>query len=114
LSDLATFVKQDLIDTSQIVNSDKTFKGDAAKGKTIFAGTCQTCHGENGLNTTPTGSAGMFDEFPGKIASDNPWEFTHKVRYGQPGYEMPPQAKVLTIAQLGDLGAHTQTLPKAP
>jgi thiosulfate dehydrogenase len=114
LSDLATFVKQDLIDTSQIVISDKTFKGDTAKGKTIFASTCQVCHGENGLNTMPTGSAGMFDEFPGKIASDNPWEFTHKVRYGQPGYEMPPQAKVLTIAQLGDLGAHAQTLPKGP
>jgi thiosulfate dehydrogenase len=112
LSDLAKFVKLDLIDTSQIVNSDKTFKGDAAKGKTVFASTCQVCHGENGLNAMPTGSAGMFDEFPGKIASENPWEFVHKVRYGQPGYEMPPQAQVLTVAQLGDLGAHTQTLPK--
>ena len=114
ISDLAKFVKQDLIDTSSIVESNKAFKGDAAKGKMLYAGTCQTCHLENGLNEKPTGSAGMFDEFPGKIASDNPWEFTHKVRFGQPGYEMPPQARVLTLAQLGDLGAHAQTLPKAP
>jgi thiosulfate dehydrogenase len=114
LSDLAKFVKSDLIDTTPIVNSDKTFKGDAAKGKVLFASTCQTCHSENGLNTKPTGSAGMFDEFPGKIATENPWEFVHKVRFGQPGFEMPPQARILTIAQLGDLGAHTQTLPKAP
>ena len=114
LSDLAKFIKEDLIDTSQIVNSDKTFKGDAAKGKMVFASTCQTCHGENGLNAKPTGSPGMFDEFPGKIASENPWEFTHKVRYGQPGFEMPPQAKILTIAQLGDLGAHVHSLPKGP
>jgi hypothetical protein len=58
----------------------------------------------------------MFDEFPGKIASENPWEFTHKVRFGQPGFEanMPPQARILTIAQIGDLGVHTQTLPKGP
>jgi len=114
LSDLAKFVKLDLIDTSEIVNSDKTFKGDKAKGKTIFTSTCQTCHGENGLNEKPTGSPGMFDEFPGKIASENPWEFTHKVRFGQPGFEMPPQARLLTVAQLGDLGVHTQSLPKAP
>jgi mono/diheme cytochrome c family protein len=116
LSDLAKFVKMDVIDTSAIVNSDKTFKGDAAKGKMLFTSTCQVCHSENGLNTQPTGSPGMFDEFPGKIASENPWEFTHKVRFGQPGFEanMPPQARILTLAQIGDLGAHTQTLPKGP
>jgi mono/diheme cytochrome c family protein len=114
LSDLAKFVKMDLVDTSQIVNADRTFKGDPAKGKMLFSSTCQVCHGENGLNAQPTGSPGMFDEFPGKIASENPWEFTHKLRFGQPGFEMPAQARILTVAQLGDLGAHTQTLPKGP
>ena len=114
LSDLAKFVKQDPVDTSSVIEANKTFKGDAAKGKALYAGTCQVCHGENGLNAQPTGSPGMFDEFPGKIASDNPWEFTHKVRFGQPGFEMPPQARILTLAQVGELGAHVQTLPKGP
>jgi thiosulfate dehydrogenase len=114
LRDLAAFVKEGTIETTQIIDANKKFIGDHAKGLTVFTSTCQVCHGANGLNTELPGFTGMFDEFPGKIANDNPWEFQHKVRFGQPGSAMPPQMRILSVAQVGELGAHVQSLPKAP
>jgi mono/diheme cytochrome c family protein len=114
LGDLAAFVKEGTIDTAQIIDANKKFIGDHTQGMGTFTSTCQTCHGANGLNTMLPGFTGTFDEFPGKIANENPWEFQHKVRFGQPGSAMPPQMRVLSVAQVGALGAHVQTLPTAP
>lgn len=112
LENLAVFVTDKLLDPAEVVNADGTFKGTAANGMATYTGTCTPCHGADGLNKMPTGSAGAFEEFPGLIANENPWEFTHKARFGQPGTMMPPQADVLTVAKLADLGAYTQTLPQ--
>lgn len=112
--DLAAFVREGTIDTAQIIDANKKFIGEAAQGKTTFEATCQVCHGANGLNAQIPGFTGAFDEFPGKIANENPWEFQHKVRFGQPGSAMPPQFRTLSTAQVGALGAHVQTLPTAP
>mgnify|MGYP006179561437 CR=1 FL=1 len=59
------------------------------------------------------GSAGGFEDFPGLIANENPWEFIHKVRFGQPGTAMTPQDAVLDMQGLSNLGAHAKTLPMA-
>jgi thiosulfate dehydrogenase len=114
LQDLAAFVKEGTIDTAQIIDANKKFIGDPAKGMAVFSSTCVACHGANGLNAQLPGLTGAFDEFPGKIANENPWEFQHKVRFGQPGSAMPPQMRVLNVAQIGELGAYNQTLPTAP
>jgi thiosulfate dehydrogenase len=87
LVDLAVLISDTLIDTDDLVNPDKSSNGDAAAGETLYGNVCQNCHG-------PEGNAINFHdiddpEFLGHLAPDNPWEFIHKVRYGQPGWPMP-------------------------
>jgi hypothetical protein len=113
LADLATFVTSSTIDTSKFIGSDGSFKGQADAGEESFA-ICATCHGDDGLNEEPTGSEGGFEDFPGLIANDNPEEFLHKVRFGQPGTAMPPQADLLSDEELAELGSYVQTLPQEP
>jgi thiosulfate dehydrogenase len=53
----------------------------------LYGEVCVKCHG-------PEGNAINFNtfeepEFIGHLAPDNPWEFIHKVRFGQPGWPMP-------------------------
>jgi thiosulfate dehydrogenase len=113
-NDLAAFIATRLIDTATLIDAAGAFiGGDTAMGKVTYDGTCAVCHGADGLNQTPTGSAGGFEDFPGFIANDNPWEFIHKVRFGQPGTAMGPQDAVLDLAKLNNLGAYSQTLPMA-
>jgi thiosulfate dehydrogenase len=113
-NDLAAFVTTRLIDTATLIDAaGKFIGGDTTLGKGTYDGSCAVCHGADGLNPTPTGSAGGFEDFPGFIANDNPWEFIHKVRFGQPGTAMAPQDAVLDLAKLSNLGAYSQTLPMA-
>jgi thiosulfate dehydrogenase len=87
LIDLTLFITQALVDGDELVNPDKSSKGDATVGKSSYEEVCIKCHG-------PKGNAinfGALDEpeFLGHLAPDNPWEFIHKVRFGQPGWPMP-------------------------
>lgn len=113
-NDLAAFITTRLIDTATLIDATGAFiGGDVTLGKVTYDTTCASCHGADGLNTMPTGSAGAFEDFPGFIANDNPWEFVHKVRFGQPGTAMAPQDAALDIVALSNLGAYSQTLPMA-
>jgi cytochrome c553 len=111
LADLATFVIDATIDTTTLISSDGSFMGEAAIGQAIFENTCSSCHGTNGLSRPPGADQG-FEKFPGVIANANPQEFLHKVRFGQPGTAMPPQANQLSNDALAGLGAYAQTLPQ--
>jgi len=87
LLDLATFLSGSLIDPNTLLNDDSMSAGDAANGEGLYGNVCVNCHG-------PAGNAinfgGLDDpEFLGHLAADNPWEFIHKVRFGQPGWPMP-------------------------
>ena len=87
LNDLTLFITQALVDGDELVNSDKSSKGDVTAGKSRYEEVCIKCHG-------PDGNAINFaalnePEFLGHLAPDNPWEFIHKVRFGQPGWPMP-------------------------
>jgi thiosulfate dehydrogenase len=116
LWDLAKFVVEGQIDTAAILVGDQ-FTGNAAAGQILFEDGvgdedpgCASCHGLNGT-TPPEGHPG-FDEFPQVIATENPWEFQHKVRYGQPGVEM--RDIVIfggTTEDANDIGAYSQSLP---
>ena len=114
LQDVTAFIKTKLIDTSAIINANSAFMGDAATGQGTFSATCAECHGPDGTNPMPLGSMGGFDEFPGILAKDNPWEFAHKVRFGQPGTPMPPQEGVLDLAGVTAVGAYAQTMLPGP
>lgn len=111
VADLAAFVVDGTIDVTTILAMDGSFMGDAEIGQAIYDDTCSGCHGNNGL-TRPPGADEGFEDFPGLVANDNPPEFLHKVRFGQPGTAMPPQAKELSNDALAGLGAYTQTLPQ--
>jgi thiosulfate dehydrogenase len=87
LVDVVTFMSQSLVDANSLLNDDSMSAGEAAGGETLYAQVCTHCHG-------PEGNAinfGALDdpEFIGHLAADNPWEFIHKVRFGQPGWPMP-------------------------
>ncbi|MHC4681153.1 MAG: c-type cytochrome, partial [Planctomycetota bacterium] len=117
LWDLAAFVTEGLIDTDSIIDTDGAFIGSVATGQVLYdsgIGTnisCAACHGQLGL--TPPPGHPDFDDYVGLISNKNPWEFQHKVQFGQPGTAMP--GSVVgggTILDVADLGAYSQTLPQ--
>ena len=55
---------------------------------------CAGCHGSDGL-TGPPGSAADYADWVGKIANDNPQEFLHKVRFGQPNTASRPRPGIV-------------------
>jgi thiosulfate dehydrogenase len=110
LNALVAFIQNEMTDSTVYVNADGSVNGDPAKGKTMFDGTCATCHGVDGKkinfgnDTEP--------EFFGTVAVDNPWEFFHKATLGQPGEPMPRGLALgWTLEQIADLLAFAQTLP---
>jgi thiosulfate dehydrogenase len=113
LWDLTKFVVAGQIDTDAILMGDQ-FTGNANVGQDAYENGvggedpgCAACHGVDGMSP-PLGHP-EFDEYPQVIATENPWEFQHKVRYGQPGTEM--RGIVVfggTTAQANDIGAHAQ------
>ncbi|MFH1719848.1 MAG: hypothetical protein ABIF19_21050 [Planctomycetota bacterium] len=116
--DLAAFVTEGQIDTDSIIDTDGAFIGDTGTGQTLYdsgIGTniaCATCHGPLGL--TPPPGHPDFDEYVGLLSNDNPWEFQHKVQFGQPGTPMPSSVTGGgTTLDVADLGAYAQTLPQA-
>jgi thiosulfate dehydrogenase len=109
LIDLALFVTQGQIDGDELINADKTAKGDASQGNEKYETTCENCHGPQGVAM----NFGDFEEleFVPHIAADNPWEFLHKVRFGQPGEVMPSSiVNKWTDADLANVLAYVQTL----
>jgi thiosulfate dehydrogenase len=120
IRDLVTFVLEGLINTGSIIDANGVFIGNMAIGQTLYdsgIGTnlaCAACHGQLGL-TPPPGASVDFGDYPGLLSNENPWEFQHKVRFGQPGAAMPRSvAGGGTILDVADLGAYSQTLPKEP
>src|SRR3989304_414317 len=54
-------------------------------------------------------------EFLGLVAGDNPWEFFHKVRFGQPGWPMPSGiTNEWTDDDVANVLAYAQTLTTEP
>ena len=118
--DLAKFVLEGQLDTDAIIDAGGAFTGAVNAGRTLYdsgIGTgvaCLVCHGADGL-LAPPGASADFEDFVGLLANDNPWEFQHKVRFGQPGTGMPSSvAGGGTSQDVADLGAYAQTLPEAP
>ena len=124
IADLAAFMKNGLIDPRQYIDyATKTAKtADTKKGQKLFDGLCATCHGANGalLNFGDEDEP----EYVGTIAVDNPQEFLHKVRFGQPGsrptmpavYDLgwPIQDVLNVMAYSQGLPANADDLAAAP
>lgn len=110
--DLAQFLRGGLVDLTPHVDAQtRQVKGaDANNGRALFERVCLECHGADGREEN-FGSAEA-PEFVGTVARKNPWEFVHKVRFGQPGTEMPSAVRDgWTLQQVLDVLAYAQTLP---
>ena len=111
LIDLALFISGSLVDTNALVNADKSSTGDAAQGETLYGEVCTLCHGPEGVAINFHGLDEP--EYVTTIAFDNPWEFIHKVRFGQPGWPMPSAiVNEWTDADVANVLAYIQTLPE--
>ncbi|OHE55781.1 MAG: hypothetical protein A3K61_06660 [Thaumarchaeota archaeon RBG_16_49_8] len=111
LTKLATFISGGgLIDESTYIDytTKKPIGSNATHGKELFNSVCSTCHGLDGKTLKFDGK-----DVVGTIANDNPWEFLHKVRFGQPGTPMPAGIeRGWTIKDALDVLGYSQTLPK--
>jgi thiosulfate dehydrogenase len=108
---LARFISGGLVEVAPFIDADKmAIGGDAANGETLYMSTCTACHGDDGLLIN------FHDpddpEFVGNIAVDNPWEFIHKVRAGQPGTAMPSSIDLgWSLQDVIDVLTFAQSLP---
>ena len=112
----ALFVRSEKV-TAEIIDADGNFSGNEGKGMALYLNGlgsksgCAACHGEMGLDLPP-GSL-EFDAYPGLLSKENPWEFQHKIRFGQPGSEMPGAVSSGgSLQDVVDLSAFAQTLPE--
>jgi thiosulfate dehydrogenase len=114
LTNLANFLKYGLVDLSTAIDlkTKKPVKANADRGKQLSM-MCAACHGPEGkkLNFgTPEKP-----EYVGTVAKENPWEFVHKVRLGQPGSDPPMPTGVemgWSLQDVLDILAYSQTLPE--
>ncbi|MBF8304039.1 MAG: hypothetical protein HW399_414, partial [Dehalococcoidia bacterium] len=89
-------------------STKKPIGSNVAEGKKAYDASCAVCHGADG-RTLKFGSA---QEVVGTIAVDNPWEFVHKVRFGQPNSAMPSGVvNGWSMQQVVDVLGYSQTLP---
>ncbi len=85
--------------------------GSSVRGEAVYQDACLSCHGSDGGGQFPPGA----DETLGDIARDNPQEFFHKARFGQPGTAMLrgrtyDRSLALGLQDIADLLAFSRTL----
>ena len=88
VNDLVAFVRWGTVDVTPLINPEdkKILGGNTSRGGGMYSQQCSGCHGANGKKI----NFGDKDKPKGvgDIARENPWEFIHKVRFGQPGTKM--------------------------
>jgi len=110
--DLVKYLKEEIIDTSQLYDTvttgtypdgTRSFEnigkgGDAAHGAEVYAANCSACHGDDGRLIV------VDEEFSiGSFAREKPYELGHKAKFGQLGTPMDP--RVTDINDIRDLFA---------
>jgi len=112
--DVVKFIKEGIIDESPYIDysTKKAIGADTSHGKSLFDSVCASCHGSDGKQIN-FGDP-QAPEYVGTVASDNPWEFLHKVRFGNPGTAMPSGIKNgWSIQDTVDVLGYAQTLPES-
>lgn len=100
-------------------NSLTTINGNKANGKTLYEDTtklrCATCHGSDGklLDFADHTVNPDAHEFLNDIAQENPWEFIHKLRFGQPASSMPGSIQITSPASFASIEAAVDILAYA-
>lgn len=108
LTDLALFISEEMAPANNVLD----LSGDEANGQTLFDDTCADCHGPEGLAINFHSDAEP--EYPATIANENPLELLNKVRFGQPGTEMPSAIDAgWSDQEMADVIAYVATLPES-
>ncbi|MBI4843866.1 MAG: cytochrome c [Nitrospirae bacterium] len=129
INNLVLFLKEGLVDLRPYIDrsTNVPFNADTKNGRELFEKICIKCHGNDG--TELNFGDEQKPEYIGTVAVANPWEFVHKVRFGQPGTIMPALRLRLklsekenkmpsgietgyTMQDLLDILRYAQTLPK--
>ncbi|MEE8364031.1 MAG: c-type cytochrome [Dehalococcoidia bacterium] len=110
---LAAFIKTEIINEALYINYETKqprIEWDADTGLRLYGRTCAPCHGDDGAQIN-FGSADS-PVFIGTLAADNPWEFVHKTRFGQPGTPGMPasEARGWNIEDVIAVLGHAQSL----
>ena len=107
--DLTKFLREGQIDMNKYIifsgSQSKSATGNVDNGRILYesTGRCIECHGADGNKKS--------DVAVGRDARDNPWEILHKIRFGQPGTQMPSAVKNgLTLQEQIDILTYAQTL----
>ena len=110
LWDVVKMTLEGVVNTDTHIAADGSFLGDPINGSFAYGTTCISCHGDDG--TDLNFGTSVDPEYVGTVANENPWEFLHKVRFGDPGTPMPAGELLHWNAALAaDVGAYAATLP---
>ncbi len=111
LWDVVKMTVDSTIDTDIYIAPNATFVGNEFSGGFWYGTACSSCHGNNGTDINLGTEANP--AYVGTIAVQNPWEFFHKIRFGQPGAEMPSLDLLgWSLQRAADIGAKAATLPQ--
>ncbi len=113
LENLVDFLKEGIINDVEYIDyaTKKPIGADVAHGEELFANTCVACHGTDGKQINFHDPADP--EYVGTVASGNPWEALHKIRFCQPGTSMPSAiVNDWSIQDILDVLGYAQTLPE--
>jgi len=106
---LALFLSLGQIDMDRYVDrATKQAHGNPLHGAQFFQTICANCHGFDGKEIDFSDED--VPEFVGTVATENPWEALHKIRFGQPGFPMV-SLNVLHVQTQADILAYAQILP---
>jgi mono/diheme cytochrome c family protein len=86
--DLVKFIREGQIAIETVIDNQGKGKGSSTHGKVLYEAHCSDCHGSDGngidFKNKKEGVQGV-----GLLASGNPQESIHKIRWGHPGSDMP-------------------------
>ncbi len=113
LENLVDFLSEGPINDVKYIDyaTKKPIGANVANGEELYTSTCVACHGANGQQLNFGDEAEP--EYVGTVASGNPWEALHKIRFGQPGTGMPSAiVSGWSIQDVLDVLGYAQTLPE--
>lgn len=108
--DVVKMTLEGVVDTDDHIDESGAFVGSELGGSIDFSQVCLSCHGPDGRDID-MGHSGD-PEYVGTVANDNPWEFLHKIRFGNPGTPMPSTDLLRwNVSLAANVGVFAQTLP---
>lgn len=88
ITDIIEFLTTALIDDTEYIDpiTLQVIGGDVTHGKELFTQQCTSCHGEEGSKIQFRFEG--INATLGTLATQDPWRFLHKTRFGTPGTPM--------------------------